>query len=274
MRAKGLRGGVRSPREQTSGKGSRRVGSTRRLPVAFGAAALAVAALGACSAGGAAAGSASDSKSVPIGGSSSTVSPAPPGKYQTLPAPCTAVDQKVLKLMVPAARDFAGAESLTYDTDRRVGCSWQGSTSDGTANRLSVDLERVVSYDPAVSAEVQAGLDFQQQAATAAIPQATATPTSSPASTAAGGTGADGTAPDLAPRRLADLGDTAFIDDVPKGHPTASHRVVTIVFRTANVLVTVSYSQSSAPGGAQPQSADLQKSAQLVADELERKIEH
>lgn len=249
--------------------------STRRLPVAVGAAALAVAALGACSASGSAAGSASDGKSVPIGGSSSTVSPAPPGKYQTLPAPCTAVDPEVLKRLVPAAGDFAGVESLTYDTDRRVGCSWTGRTAAGTSDTLSIDMERVVSYDPAVSAEVQAALDFEQQAATAAIPQATTTPgtTTPPTSTATGGTGADGSSPDLAPRRLTDVGNTAFINDVPKGHPTASHRVVTVVFRTANVLVTVTYTQSSAPGGVQPQSADLQKAAQQVADELERKVE-
>lgn len=258
-----------------------------RLPVALGAAALAVTVLGACSGGGTSGGPTSDGKAVPVGGS--TVSPAPPGKYQTLPEPCTAVDPETLKTLVPAAKDFSGTEALTYDTDRRVGCSWTGRTAAGTSDTLSIDMERVVSYDPAVSAEVQAGADYDQQAGQASIPPDTgSSPTTSPTSTAtptttatdAGGggtqgTGSGGSSPDLLPRRLTDVGNAAFINDVLKAaHSPAPRRDVTLVFRTANVLVRITYSETSPRGGKQPSSADMQDGAQRVADQLERRVEH
>lgn len=235
----------------------------------------ALAALGtmaACTPGGSASGAAPDGKSVPLDGSS--VSPMPPGKYQTLPQPCIAVDLDLLKQLVPGVADYAGREALTYDTDRRVGCGWRGATSDGTTRTLKVDFERVVSYDPGVSDEVQAETDFDQQAAAASIPLSptttppatvtTAPPTTSPA-------GGDGT--DLAPRRLTDVGNAAFINDVRTARPGAVRRDITLVFRTANVVVSVVYSQASPRDTLPPQSADLQKGAQQVAAQLERKVE-
>jgi hypothetical protein len=280
------------------------VRSTRRLPVPAGAAvgvfALALLSLGACTAGGSHAGPAADNKSVSVDGVTS--SPLPPGKYRTLPQPCVSVDLSTLKKLVPDATDYEGTESLTYDTDRRVGCSWKAAGSDGTSRKLSVDVERVVSYDPGISDEVQAQFDFDQKSAAAAIPgrpagTATTTPPQTPSGTPTGngtatgtaaptggsttGTGSDanGNAADYAPRQLSDVGDAAFINDVltPPAHPATSatgpRRDVTLVFRTANVVVSITYAQSAPRGGNDPQSADLQKGAQQVADQLERKIE-
>jgi hypothetical protein len=300
-----------------------RVRSVRGLPVAVGAAAvaLAIGTLGACSAHGSGTASAQDGKRVPAGGS--TVSPQPPGKYQTLPQPCAAVDQDSLQQLVPGAADYAGTEALTYDTDRRVGCSWRGRASDGTTRSLSVDLVRVVSYDPRVSDEVQAEMDFDQQATAAQIPLSPTDTPSDQAGAGAGTAGAGGSAagggttkgtsaggspgsgsaggqaggdsagggssggsasgspggggstdaangsPDLAPRALTDVGNGAFLNDVAKGR---SRRDVTVVFRTANVLVTVVYSETVPKGAPQPQSADLQQGAQDVATQLEHKV--
>ncbi|MFJ5610070.1 hypothetical protein ACIQCJ_11855 [Streptomyces sp. NPDC093221] len=301
---------MRSTRSVPAARGAqatRRAPAGRGLPAAVGTAvtavALALATLGACTGGGDSAGSASDQKAqLAGGGSASTVSPAPPGKYQTLPAPCTAVGQELLKSLVPAVPDVAGSESLTYDTDRRVGCSWRGTRADGTSNTLKIDLERVVSYDPAVSDEVQADLDFSNEAADASIPplsssatpsgqQTTATPTggttngnnsttgsgtnggngtSTGSATSSGTAGGGGT--DLLPRRLTDVGNAAFINDVLKPHAQPPRRDVTLVFRTANVLVTVTYAESSPRGSTPPDSADLQKGAQQVAEQLLSKV--
>jgi hypothetical protein len=273
------------------------------------AVALAVAALGACTAGGTATGTASDGKTMPVGGS--TAPPLPPGKYQTLPQPCSAVSLDALRKLVPGAKDYAGTEALTYDTDRRVGCGWQGTTADGATRSLSVDFERVVSYDPGVSDEVQAESEFDQRAAAASIPPpvsgtptatattpaaTTPTPTSTgtagaagtaagttptgnasgpPAAGGSGAMGADTSAgdPALAPRRLTGIGNEAFVNDVLKTPATGPRRVVTLVFRTANVVVSVTYSGAE-PRGAQPApSADLQKGAEQVATQLEHKVE-
>ncbi|SFE74584.1 hypothetical protein SAMN05216251_10542 [Actinacidiphila alni] len=303
-------------------RSTRRVPARHGRPLAVGPAATAlavtVAALGAltaCTADGTSADSVTDQKAAQLAGgdSSSTVSPAPPGKYRTLPSPCTAVDADLLKQLVPAVPDIAGSEALTYDTNRRVGCSWRGTTTAGASDTLRIDLERVVSYDPAISDEAQAQQDFTQKAADASIPALPTSsdtpttptpPTTTPptggtgsggsttrgtngASTDSGtgdpngtgtGTGTDagsgngGSSPDLLPRRLTDVGNAAFINDVVAPHSKQPRRDVTLVFRTANVLVTVTYAESAPSGSLPPSSADLQKGAQEVADQIERKV--
>gem|GEM_PF-1636465 len=298
-----------------------------RTPLTAGAvvAAVTVLALGACTAGGSSDGADRDGTAAPVG--SGAVSAAAPGKYKTLPQPCTAVDLDSLKDMVPGAADYSGTEALTYDTDRLVGCTWSAKTVDGTTRTLTLHVVRVVSYDPGVSDEAEAEADFDNQATAASIPSATpsdgtsSSPSASSSSTdgtdaagspsgqpstgsssGTGGTAAAGsqgddtttagglTTPsattgangantddsadaDLAPRRLSGVGNAAFIDDVTATRSGASTRTVTVVFRTANVLATVTYSQSQA-GHTPPQnSPDLQKETQKVASELQHKVE-
>jgi hypothetical protein len=249
---------------------------------------LALATLGACTAVGSSADTATDPKSAVAGGDT-TASPLPPGKYKNLPQPCASVDQDTLRKLVPDATDYAGTEALTYDTDRRVGCSWH-ATSGGATRTLSVDFERAVSYDPSISDEAQAETDFEKRAANASIPALppSGTPTTTgtdpvsgqTADTAGGadagtgdGTGSPGSSPDLLPRRLTDLGNAAFVNDILKTPASGPKRTVTVVFRTANVVVSVTYTAAE-PRGADPAtSADLQKGAQDVAGELEHKVE-
>ncbi|MCL2734037.1 MAG: DUF3558 domain-containing protein [Actinomycetia bacterium] len=266
--------------------------TTRRRPAPAGArpsavaamavtAGLALATLGACTSAGSSADTATDPKSIAAGGDS-TVSPLPPGKYKNLPQPCAAVDQDTLKQLVPGAQDYAGTESLTYDTDRRVGCSWH-ATSDGATRTLAVDFERAVSYDPSISDEAQAETDFEKRAANASIPPPVSpdgTPTATGTDPVTGrttgsstGTTGQTSSPDLLPRRLTDLGNAAFLNDVLKTPVTGPKRTVTVVFRTSNVVVSVTYTAAQ-PRGADPaSSADLQKGAQDVAGQLEHKVE-
>lgn len=318
---------MRSTLRSTPGSASRSTPASARAsrlpPVATAASlvTLAVTALGGCTGTGSAGGIDIDGNSSPPGGA--VASPAPPGKYRTLPQPCSAIGLDSLKKLVPGAADYAGTESLTYDTDRLVGCSWKG-TVDGSTRTLSLSVVRVVSYDPQVSAEAEAEADFEQKAAAASIPpsppggdptnQASTPPTgpSDPATangtvagspdgsadpsgtadptgtTEPGGTqkagspnGSDGSGgsddnaaqPNLAPRLLANMGNAAFINDVLRTPPSGPNRTVTLVFRTANVLATVTYTQSTPSGTPAPSSADLQKSVQRVAGELEHTVE-
>lgn len=255
--------------------------STRRPSVALGALvlALAVGALAACTGGGTDDPS-SDGKSAQLPGG--TVSPAPPGKYKTLPQPCAAVDLDTLKALVPyVTDDYAGTESVTYDTDRLVGCSWRATAPDGTGRTLRIGMERVVSYDPAVSDEVEAKSDFDDQAVAASIPplplpgaSTTAVPTTP--TTGAGGTppaGSAGNNADLSPRRLTDVGNAAFIRDTASTPKGGARHDVKLVFRTANVVVSIEYTQSSPAGTPAPQSAVLQAGAEKVAGQLEHRVE-
>lgn len=131
-----------------------------------------------CSAGSDSNANGADSKA-----GSPTVTPAPPGKYLTLPAPCRAVPRGTLKDLLPGAaalpgdqqeKVFRGSASVTYDTDRKVGCSWKSDAPNATRS-LSIDFERVVSYDPAVSDDDRADTVYAKKEKAAGL-SSSATP--------------------------------------------------------------------------------------------------
>ncbi|MEV6438716.1 DUF3558 domain-containing protein [Streptomyces anulatus] len=270
-----------------------------------------------CSAGSDSNANGADSKA-----GSPTVTPAPPGKYETLPAPCRAVPRGMLKDLLPGAaglpgdqqeKVFRGSASVTYDTDRKVGCSWKSDAPNATRS-LSIDFERVVSYDPAVSDDDRAdtvyakkekaaglsssatpgpdaeknsgtpgekekgkgkGADAEKPEAPAGDATASADPSSSssPSGGAAGegGTGGGSAGPeDALPSRVLDnLGDAAFLHDLPtRAGSTAQHRTVSVVFRTSNVVVTVRYAEQPALVTQVPDSKELQEKAQALARKL------
>lgn len=263
------------------------------------AAALALGLTG-CSSGGGADVTAMDSKAGPAAPA------APPGRYRTLFEPCGAVPQTALKDLLPGAaelpdaerdRAYRGSASVTYDTDRRVGCSWKADTPD-SSYRLVLDIERVVSYDPAVSDDARAQEVFARKQAAANLPQTPASP-QAPQGTGAAQTpqtpGATTTTPPpgtsdatpppsggiaptpttgLEPRLLEGLGEVAFLDDVltPDGS-NGRHRTVSVVFRTSNVIVTIGYVAQTTGATEVPDSAELQERARnlarLLADRLE-----
>uniref|UniRef100_A0AAU2V467 DUF3558 domain-containing protein n=1 Tax=Streptomyces sp. NBC_00003 TaxID=2903608 RepID=A0AAU2V467_9ACTN len=233
---------------------------------------------------------------------------AQPGKYRTLPEPCRAVSKSVLKDMLPGAaalaeadanKEYAGTADLTYDTDRRVGCRWKDETAEGV-RRLTVDFERVVSYDPAVSdddqtkqlygkKETAANLPAPKSSAPAPSSSAAPTPSGPPASGAPGtpslavsppsgspaspSPSGSGDGDGLQPRRLSGLGDAAFLNDVSSpsgtdGGSGAGQRTVTVVFRTSNVIVTIEYTAQAAASAVVPDSKELQEQAQALAGKL------
>ncbi|MFI0735722.1 DUF3558 domain-containing protein [Streptomyces sp. NPDC021225] len=104
---------------------------------------------------------------------------AAPGKYRTLPEACGSVDSKTLRTLLPGADEDAevydGQATVTYDTDRRVGCRWKLETGSGT-RYLTIDFERVVSYDPTVSDDDQAKDRYEKKAAAVHLPGASASP--------------------------------------------------------------------------------------------------
>ncbi|MEU3262527.1 DUF3558 domain-containing protein [Streptomyces bacillaris] len=222
-----------------------------------GVALLAALAVG-CSAG--SGGGASDADSKP---GNPAVTTAPPGKYRTLPAPCRAVPDSTLKDLLPGIAQLSrqqqektlrGAATITYDTDRKVGCRWKSTAPDSSRN-LTIDFERVVSYDPAVSDEDRARAlyvkkenaaelpgtgggspekgkgatasaggeeketpkpgDDQGSADPSASSSAASSPSASASATASGDPGPSGSGEeDLRPRVLDGLGDAAFLDDL------------------------------------------------------------
>ncbi|MFI2437183.1 DUF3558 domain-containing protein [Streptomyces sp. NPDC018693] len=225
--------------------------------------------------------------------------PAEPGRYDTLPEPCRAVGRGTLDALLPGIKQltdktqrdaaYAGSPTLTFDTDRKVGCRWKVESTTAT-DHLSVDLERVVSFDTAVSDDTQAEELFAGQQSAAHLPEptptqqetttgtasATASPTDtagpSPAASAAAATAtatASETPADLQPRILDDLGDEAFLNDVlSSSGSTAKRRVITVAFRTSNVIVTIQYEEQPTTIGTVPDSKEMQDRARKLASQL------
>ncbi|WEB41856.1 hypothetical protein MOV08_23060 [Streptomyces yunnanensis] len=293
-----------------------------------GAALLVTAALAAgltgCSSGSTTGTGSSDGK----GGDTTAASrSAQPGRYQTLPEACGLPSHSILRDMLPgdgqplppadAQKIYAGRADVTYDTDRRVGCQWTRETTAGTRH-LTLDIQRVVSYNAAVSDDDRAQEIYLGKEQAAKIPSdgsgspsasASASPKDQPkgkptdqSKPTAGATGqGDGTDADaggkktdgdattatpsaspsetpsdpatgpgspLAPRVLDGLGDAAFLNDQLITTDSGVHRDITVVFRTSNVIVTLTYDQWSTDKTQLPESQELQDKARSLAGEL------
>jgi hypothetical protein len=266
-----------------------------------GAAALLVALLAGCTSGSADSGTTDDANP---GDAGTATAVAQPGKYRTLPEPCGAVGHGTLDSLLPGIKQitdteqrdaaYAGEATLTYDTDRKVGCRWKVESTDAT-DHLLVDFERVVSYDNAVSDASQAQTIFATKETAADLPEPTtsatasdsasasnsasasdsATPSSSASATPSSSTSTSATSSSsasptgLQPRVLSDLGDEAFLDDgLSSSGSTAKQRTVTVVFRTSNVIVTIEYEEQPATVGVVPDSQKMQDRARKLAVQL------
>lgn len=266
---------------------------------------LAAAGLGGCTSGSAGGGSALDSKTGAAGASA-----APPGRYNSLYQPCGSVPRGLLEELLPGVSALApeqrdrvlrGTAAVTYDSTRRAGCTWKADGAEGT-HHLTLDFERVVSYDPTVSDDDRAQEVFTRKESEAGLPSRTpdasgssgsedaspsATPdasdgpkaqTASPSPTSSGSGSESPSAPatpdELRPRALDGLGDVAFLNDVlAASGAAAQQRTVSVVFRTSNVLVTVRYSAQAARVGEVPDSKELQDKARKLARRLADRFE-
>ncbi|WP_333761527.1 DUF3558 domain-containing protein [Streptomyces sp. IBSBF 2390] len=230
---------------------------------------------------------------------------AQPGKYRSLPEPCGSIDHDGLDALLPGIKQitdpsqrdkaYQGQATLTYDTNRKVGCGWKVESADAT-DHLSVDFERVVSYDNSVSDADQAKTLYQEKETAADLPEQSsgsattqspagtptptaspsggASPSGSPSAPASGASGSAGATPDdLQPRVLTDLGDQGYLDDrlKPSGS-TAGQRTVTVVFRTSNVVVTIQYEEQPTATGTVPESKEMQDRALELASQLDDEL--
>ncbi|WP_316773895.1 DUF3558 domain-containing protein [Streptomyces sasae] len=285
----------------------------QRKAYVAGTAALLAALLAGCTSGSSGGDDAGD-KNADTGTSTAA---AQPGKYRNLPEACGAVSHDTLDSLLPGIaqitdadqqeKAYEGEATLTYDTDRKVGCRWKVESTDAT-DRLHVDFERVVSYDNAVSDDSEAQTIYTRLETAADIPAESASPSptesasesespsgaagsaspsptpsasssaSADASTSASASTSSSTSSsaspstpsaDLQPRVLTDLGDEGYIDDQLSGSgSTSEQRTVTVVFRTSNVVVTIEYEEQPMATGTVPDSEEMQDRAQKLAAQL------
>lgn len=280
----------------------------QRKAYVSGVAALLAALLAGCTGSSDSGGATDDSNPGDTGTATAT---AEPGRYRTLPEPCGVVGEDTLDSLLPGIQEltdadqqekaYEGTPTLTYDTDRKIGCRWKVDSAEAT-DHLFVGFERVVSYDTAVSDDSEAEQLFATKQEAADLPEpassdgdtaggegtASADPSGSPSgspsspaansaspsvssstSPSASASTDDAAAAELQPRVLEDLGDEAFLDDQLAGSgSTAQQRTVTVAFRTSNVIVTIEYEEQPATVGVVPDSEEMQDRAQKLAARL------
>ncbi|SEC70735.1 hypothetical protein [Streptomyces sp. KS_5] len=169
----------------------------QRKAYVSGVAALLAALLAGCTGSSDSGGATDDSNPGDTGTATAT---AEPGRYRTLPEPCGVVGEDTLDSLLPGIQEltdadqqekaYEGTPTLTYDTDRKIGCRWKVDSADAT-DHLFVGFERIVSYDTSVSDDSEAEQLFATKREAADLPE----PASSDGDTAGGDTaGGEGTA--------------------------------------------------------------------------------
>ena len=214
-----------------------------------GTAALLVALLAGCTSGATDSGTTDDANP---GEAGTATAVAQPGKYRTLPEPCGVVGQSTLDSLLPGIKQitdaeqraaaYAGEATLTYDTDRKVGCRWKVESTDAT-DHLLVDFERVVSYDNAVSDDNQAQTIFATKETAADLPEPTTSATASDTESSSESASASDSASDSA----------SGSDSVtPSATPSSSSSSPATASGSGSGTTSASPSVTASPTGLQP----------------------
>ncbi|MFI7410888.1 DUF3558 domain-containing protein [Streptomyces sp. NPDC049627] len=199
----------------------------QRKAYVTGVAALLAALLAGCTGGSDDGGATDDSNP---GDAGTATAAAEPGRYRTLPEPCGVIDEDTLDALLPGIKQIPDAEqqekayegtpTLTFDTDRKVGCRWKVESTEAT-DHLFVDFERVVSYDKTVSDDSEAEQLFAKQQEAADLP----VPTSSVAADADSGEGGSSAGPSGSPSPKASASastSTSSTSSGSSGSPSSS----------------------------------------------------
>ncbi|MFE2496767.1 DUF3558 domain-containing protein [Streptomyces scopuliridis] len=202
------------------------------------------------------AGCSSDSggKSDADGSSSSpSTSPTPtviPAKYSGLPDACDTIGAKTVGSLVPKVKAKGGTSGKSSDIDTRGSCSWNGLDDKGVKGSqyrwLDVSLMRYDSDATLGSGAKRAGEYYAKEVAGA---QGTAGAASVKSAAAAG------------------IGDQATLVTYTLKKTDEDFAYATVVARTENVVVTLTYNGAGYAGAKSPSPADLTKDAETAAKE-------
>ncbi|GAB2574005.1 hypothetical protein GCM10027168_03790 [Streptomyces capparidis] len=185
--------------------------------------------------------------------SPSASSPSPePARFTKLPDPCEALSADTVEDLVPEVKDASGDAAKTSDRNARGGCSWNGL--DGFQYRwLDVAYQRSDTSPGAGSAEDRAEKAYQKLKAASAAP--------------------DGLAKGEDPAiRQANLGDESQLVSAEVTKDGEGYRDVTVVVRTSNVVLTVSYDGAGFEGEEEPSAKKMEDGALRAAKEALAKV--
>ncbi|GAA3483868.1 DUF3558 family protein [Streptomyces yanii] len=204
------------------------------------------------------AGCSSDSDSKKESGSSSASAPSPqkteatvePAKFAELPDPCDAISAKTIASLVPKAKNKAGTPARSSDTAARAGCSWNGLDDNGVKGSqyrwLDVGFTRFESDQALGSGAKRAQEDLANQIAKSK--------------------GAEG-AKKVVEAPVSGIGDQATTVTYDLTKTKEDFKYATVVARTGNVVVTLTYNGAGYAGAKTPSGDDILKGAEKAAKE-------
>lgn len=173
-----------------------------------------------------------------------------PAKFATLPDPCKSITKKTVTSLVPSAKSKNGTATKSSDITSRAGCSWNGLDDNGVKGSqyrwLDVGFTRFES-DPALgSGAKRAQQDFAKQVSKAKATEGAKKVTEAPA---------DG------------IGDQATTVAYDLSKTSEDFKYATVVTRTENVVITLTYNGAGYAGAKTPSAGDILKGAEKAAKE-------
>jgi hypothetical protein len=197
--------------------------------------------------------SGSDDKSDADGASKTTAKPTPsvaPAKFSTLPDACRTIGGKTIDSLVPKAKSKSGTQGKSTDVAARGACSWNGLDDNGVKGSqyrwLDISLMRYDSDATVGSGAARAGKFYAEEIADAQ-----------------GTTGAKAVKTSAA----TGIGDQASTVTYTLKKTDEDFSYATVVARTENVVVTLTYNGAGYAGAKSPSVADVSKDAVKAAKE-------
>ncbi|MYV55307.1 DUF3558 domain-containing protein [Streptomyces sp. SID3212] len=186
-----------------------------------------------------------DTSSAPAPKASATVEPA---KYSGLPDSCDTISRATVDSLVPKAKIKGGSAGKSSDISTRSSCSWNGLDDNGVKGSqyrwLDVSLMRYDSDVTLGSGAKRAGAQFTKEVAAATSTEGAKSLKATPST---------------------DVGDQATVVTYTLKKTGEDFAYVTVVARTENVVVTLTYNGAGYAGAKSPSSADLTKDAVSAA---------
>ncbi|WP_097983262.1 DUF3558 domain-containing protein [Streptomyces sp. f150] len=200
--------------------------------------------------------SGSDGKKNAGSSSSGTASSKPseptvePAKFADLPDPCTSIGKKTIEDLVPEAKKKGGTAGGSSDLSVRSSCSWNGLDDQGVKGSqyhwMDVGFTRFDSDQALGSGAKRATEDYGKQVTK---------------------TKATEGAEKVAAEPAAGIGEEATLVTYGLSKTDEDFVYATVVARTGNVVVTLTYNGAGYAGAKTPSSSDIVKGAQKAAKE-------
>ncbi|MFF2526362.1 DUF3558 domain-containing protein [Streptomyces liangshanensis] len=186
-----------------------------------------------------------DTSSAPAPKPSATIAPA---KYSALPDSCDTISRATVDSLVPKAKVKGGTAGKSSDIAARSSCSWNGLEDKGVKGSqyrwLDVSLMRYDSDVTLGTGDKRAAAQFTKEVASSSSTDGAESVKAAPST---------------------DVGDQATVITYTLKKTGVNFGYVTVVARTENVVITLTYNGAGYAGAKSPSSADLTKDAVSAA---------